>query len=207
MVLKLKSDCTRQSRTKGTNRMKALLITLIASLALGLGIASTAQAKALYFPSLSSGSPGPWLGTQSFTGDLDCTGPAPYQNAGRFVTLNRQEIGRSPMYTSSNQDIYMQARLDWSTNGATWYVYERKPWQVQRVAPGYSSYALFNQAEFNVSAYRGYMWRVRVEYRWYVGSTWLGTAVHGFSQDGIFVFGSAERGTLSSTGEGICRIN
>jgi FtsH-binding integral membrane protein len=58
---------------------------------------------------------------------------------------------------------------------------------------------------FDISLYGGYQWRVRIEYRWAVGSTWLGTVVNSFTANGIFLF-YADSFILNATGEGVCRI-
>ena len=98
----------------------------------------------------------------------------------------------------------MQASLEWSTNGSTWNVYQRRNWQkVGDLSPGFS--ARFSQETFDVTSYPNIFWRSKAEFRWYVAgtSTWLGSAIDGYSRSGIMTQYQVSVGTLS-TGEGVC---
>jgi hypothetical protein len=184
--------------------MKARIIILL-TLGVALVVASGAQATPILLH--QSGSPGPWHGARGAWHDIYCEGPywyAPPYN--RYVVLSAQEIGRSPhpAYRNHFQDIFMQAQLQWSTDGANWNVYEKRNWQnVLRLRPGFNG--MFAQETFDVTRWPGIMWRTVVEFRWYVAgtSTLLGTAIDGYSRSGIMTQYQVGVGTLS-TGEGIC---
>ena len=187
--------------------MKARLFAMLGTLAAALIVASGAQAGALTFS--TQGSPGPWLGSYGWSGDIYCEAPDRYSTTfGRYFQLQGQEVGRSALYANLSHDVFMQARLEWSGNGYNWFTLATRPWQKQTVPPGSSNFARFAIESFDVSRYSGYYWRVRVEFRWYVAgtATWLGTAVDGFTENGITEQYGALALFLKSNGEGVCYL-
>jgi hypothetical protein len=187
--------------------MKARLITFLVVACIALGAASAAHAEAITLS--TAGAPGPWMGADAF-GEVYCEAPDQYStNSNRWFQVQRLRVGRSPLYATKAHDVFMQVRLEWSraNDGANWFLFQSKPWQKRTVAAGFSSaYALFEQETFNVSAYAGYLWRTRVEFRWYVAgtSTYLGTAIDTFTAPGILRQHGAIRYVLNATGEGVC---
>jgi hypothetical protein len=187
--------------------MKARIIIILAALGVALAVTAGAQARALTLS--QSGQPGAWKWSGAGVGswdDLYCEGaywypPPPYT---RYFQVQPQNVERSPLRPAEYQNIYMQVRLEWSADARTWYLYQARNWQSISVRPGF--YAQFSAETFNLSAYSGYFWRTRVEFRWYVGSTWLGTALDSFTQSGIRRQYQVDTATLASTGEGICRL-
>jgi hypothetical protein len=190
----------------GTYRKGLLmgLLALISAAAVALVAASGAQATAITLS--KSGSPGPWYGPIGVAHDIYCEGAywyAPPYN--RYFVLSSQEIGRSPhpSYSLYRQDIFMGTQLLWSTNGSAWNLYQPTRWRkAASISPGFS--ARFGQEVFDVTAYRNIMWRVNVEFRWYVAgtSTLLGTAVDGYStvlrqyNADLFSLSTGERGCI-----------
>jgi hypothetical protein len=187
--------------------MNVRIISTLVALAAALVVASGASAAALTLS--TAGSPGPWLSSGQGMHDIYCEGAYWYHPPyNRFFQLHAQNIGRSSAYPNHFQDIYMQAQLQWSGDGTNWYLYERRDWQkVDRVRPGF--HAVFRDETFDVSSYRGFYWRVRVEFRWYFAGTgsWIGTAVDSFTPDGIRLQYQASSFTSNATGEGVCRLD
>jgi hypothetical protein len=185
---------------------RIVLAGMVATAALVVASAAQARALALY----TAASPGPWLGSGAqLANDITCEAPDRLSpNIARYLQVNRQEIGRSPLYPGYYQDIYMQAKIQWSSDGFNWYTYQTHGWQKRSVAPGSSNYALFGLEYFDVSPYPRLWWRTRLEFRWYLAgtSTWLGTAIDTFTEDGISLVYGAGSGELNSTGEGVCYL-
>ena len=165
--------------------MRTRILTILATLGVALVAVSSAQATAITLS--KSGSPGPWYGPTIVAHDIYCEGTYWYSNSppyNRYFVLSAQEIGRSPhpTYRYSRQDIYMGTQLLWSTNGSSWTLYQPTRWQKR---PSISSpfSARFDQEVFDVTPYPNILWRVNVEFRWYVAgtSTLLGTALDGYN--------------------------
>jgi len=188
--------------------MKARIVILVAALAAAFAVTAAAQAQAVYFANISSGSPGPWLGSGQGLGDVICSGTVWYDaSSGRFVKLSKQIIGRSPAAPYARQDIYMQAAIYWF-DGSQLRFYTAHGWQKRSVDPGYP--VVFDEDEFNVSQFPGVKWVIRAEFRWYTtptttsGARWLGTAFDGF--DRPWASGNVTTFGLSS-GERGCQMN
>ena len=188
--------------------MKARIVILVAAFAAAFAVTAAAQAQAVYFANISSGSPGPWLGSGQGLGDVICSGTVWYDaSSGRFVKLSKQIIGRSPAAPYARQDIYMQAAIYWF-DGSQLRFYTAHGWQKRTVDPGYP--VVFDEDEFNVSQFPGVKWVIRAEFRWYTtptttsGARWLGTAFDGF--DRPWASGNVTTFGLSS-GERGCQMN
>ena len=185
--------------------MKARITTLVVTVALALVSVSVAQAGALTL--WQSGSPGPWLGSGAYAGltDVSCYGPDRFSPTHpRSVWVYPQRIGRSPDRSTLFQEISMQVRLEWSSDGYRWFTYQTRPVQRASVRLGYD--VNFGGQYFDVTPYRGLFWRPRLEFRWYAGSTWLGSVTNGFTPDGFQRVYGGDTVTLLSTGEGVCYL-
>lgn len=190
--------------------MKARIIIFIAALAVAFTSVSAAEAKAIY--RTGAGQPGEWMGSGNLSlgggsmYDIFCEGPISYARSSRVISLNRQNVGRSPATAArySKQDVWMQASIWWSRDGSSWNFWKTNNWQKKTVET--YQYASFAGESFDVTAYPGLKWLIRVEFRWYIaGGAWLGTAFDGFT--GVYAYGDNVPTFTISTGEAGCQLN
>lgn len=200
--------------------MKARIIVVVATLtlALGVGLGTSSSAQALGITPLPTiKSPGQWIGSGggALGGalyDFTCKGTS-FMNSARVISLQPQKVGRSPA-NNLTQEVWMQAYVEFSYDGTTWYKAFDAGWQ-KRTLNYYNTVATFDQADFNVTNYvnvansygRQLLWRVRAGFHWYTAPTTapnlLGSRVVGYTVANTYG-AIAGQGKLYSTGEFVC---
>jgi hypothetical protein len=147
-----------------------------AALALAVALIAIPTASASAFTTvLNSGATGSWLGSTVLWNVC-------YSSLHRVDTEN-PSVGRTSRYPSSSQTIYMQPRLEITSDGRTWSRYRYGGFSSATTSPG-------QQVNFGSTTFSGlpsgYGYRVAMHFWWYVGSTAVGEVDDLFNQSGDY---------------------
>jgi hypothetical protein len=143
-----------------TNSLRRILITAALALVAAAALAGSASALTT---TVNQGATGPWLGSNAQWNVC-------YQSTYRIDPMDAW-VGRSSQYPYSNQTIYLQPVLQYTSNGVNWYNLRYGGFASQTVPPGSAAH-LFPSSFSNLPS--GYGFRVVMRFWWYIGGTQIG---------------------------------
>jgi hypothetical protein len=178
-----------------TAKLRVLLVGLVAA---GTLAAMQLPAQAVVTTS-NEGATGYWIGYGS---PASCTGPDLWDDHHRTISVpDYVTVSDATKYRTQAQTVYLRQIVQrW--DGSAWVNYAVAPWERDYVSTAEDVAMFTGGQEWTVA--RG-IYRARLEFRWYVGSSYVGRVVDFLSSGDFWLYAGATYGSYSN-GIAWCKV-